>query len=295
LAFVASAPFDIAAPPSRYAHYAIIVGDSALKQYNEIFRYFEPSDTSRSTVYQRLPEELFWSLPITETQHISFRDLGTDTLLATVVHQRPDRDLFSRRFGTELQPADSLAPTDEQRAGFRSALRRIRQELQEIDTAFIWATPGPRIVRMRTASGIRDSVVRDSVARVARVHLERLAADVRLRLLEFHDFSTLGGSVTVGGSIKGTVDPGDAGWFRDDRLYVGMAVQCEGRRGGESTTEFAYLSLPDVENHQRADYLCLWVGDQGTEWTRVRPSAIRVRLVAHVRNDSVFGPWVAVR
>lgn len=299
VAFISEAPFTIGAPAQTrwYSGYVILVEDSALSQYNKIFQYFDPSDTARATVYRNLPTDLLVQFPITSAQPASFASLGNDTLRATVVFERPHHDLFYKLFDSNVITDDTLPPTDEQRAAFRSGLHRIRRELQETDTLLIWVMHGPRIVHMATASRLRDSLLQDSLAQIARVHLQGLVAEARVRVNSVDDFSTLlPMDVSPGGTVEGTVDPGVHGWYRGDkRLYWSVDVECEGRRGNQVTRDHAYMSLPDIGERQQAKYTCIWVGEKGRDWARVRPVQFRARLVVAVRGDSMRGAWADMR
>jgi hypothetical protein len=115
-----------------------------------------------------------------------------------------------------------------------------------------------------------------------------------LKVLEFEDYSHI--PELGGASVKGTVDPGEVGWYRSDRLNAGVEVECEGRRGDAVTSKYAYLSLTEVGDHQPTDFLCLWATQkEHRDWDRVHPNAVAARVLGFVQLDSMFGPWIRVR
>jgi hypothetical protein len=292
--FAQAMPYTIGAPESEYLGYKVMVSDEHLAAYNAIFTHFDPGDSSRTRIYKSLPEQLLLELPITRVHEIVVRETATDTAIATITFDRPERQLFLERMETELE-ADTFAhPAPERVTRFNDALRRARGELQQVDTARVYLTGDGRIVGIRTASFVRDSVVRDSAGRVARGHLERLVQSAVIRVEEVSDRSALNLGID-GASVRGVVDPKPIGWFSNSRLYVSMVVQCEGRRGDDATTTDGYVRLREMRHDTPDDFLCLWSGRDGREWTRVRPSQIRVRLMGIIMRDTIAGPWVQVR
>lgn len=295
ISFSQAAPFSIGSPSRRFSGYRIVVADSALGEYNRIFRYFDPHDSSRAHAYRELPGVLFWSLPVTRAKDVFVRQSDGDTLVATVVVERPEQRLFQERFRFVLE-ADSLPPTQSAIDEFRHALARVRNELQEPDTLVFRVVSGPYIVSIRTASGVRDSVVRDSLARFAHQRLERLVNEAKFANLEMSDYANLRSYAGLGGgAIKGDVRPGASGWFKDARVLTDIRVQCEARRGDQSTAGDAWVNAEEGTVTGTRDFLCSWHGDQAREWDRIRPIEFRVRLMGAGGFDSVFGPWVSVR
>ena len=290
--FAKAAPFTIGTPERAYSGYTVIVVDSGLPAFNEVFRYFEPKDTTRAALYRGLPAEFLSRLFITNVVSVTYRT-ARDTLFATVVFQRPDRELLTRRLRANWSTTDTAAPTEELRAAFRAALGRARSELQETDTAFLLVLPGPRVGTLRTASGIRDSVRFDSLTHVARISIERLVREAHVASTSFNDYSSL--DTRTGGAVEGFVTPGDGGWYHSKSIYSGLEVECEARRDTGTTKAVGYVLVADVAPRSPVHFLCLWTGDIAAEWFRLRPKHVRIRLVGYVVRDSVFGSWITVR
>ena len=294
IAFVEEAPFGIAAPKDSWSGYSVVVTDSALPRFNKLFRYFRSDPTDRTENYQALPGQLLWALPVTRTVGVVSRRLGGDTLLVSVVFERPDPKLFSEALVRLLGiGGDSFPPSQEKREAFRSALLRAKQELPTVDTAYFRVTPQPHIVYFRTGSGIRDSILRDSLSLVAGIHLKKVAEQATFELSKFTYFRF--GAPPLGGSAQGTVRPGEAGWYVTPGVYVSLQVQCRASRGAEHVDQIAYI-LPKTESpHKREDFLCMWLGDEAEQWDRIGPTHLSVRFVSIVRGDTISGPWHELR
>ena len=291
VAFAGEAPFTIAAPKDQYSGYLIVVRESARESYDRIFRYYRITNRSRANTYRLFPEWFFKSMPITKVEAILYQEAG-DTLRATVAYERPLADNFTDRFESILSSDDTLPPTPEKILEFERAVGRIRQEPLERDTAFIWVVKGPRVVRTVTASAIRDSIARASLIRVARENLKRVVETARVNVDEVKDYSSVG--LGTAGAVRGMVYPGAAGWYKNERVVLGYLVQCEARRDSAVTVEEGYVAF-NTGSHTPDDFLCLWVNDMASEWIRIKPVSVRVRLVAHLGSDSIYGAWVTAR
>lgn len=288
------APYTLEAPESEYSGYSVAVEDGHLEAYNALFTYFDPGDTARARMYHRLPELLLSELPITRVEATDIKEAGADTIQATVVFQRPDRKLFTERLQRDLTTDSIAPPTAERISRFAQTIERGRAELQQIDTAFIYMTDGPRIVQIQTASKVRENMIADSIRKAARQHLEELVSTATVRVLEFNDRSSLGLGLD-GASISGVVDPRPTGWLGATPFYVEMTIECEGRREDDVTRAYGYVALQGPPAMTTDDFLCLWSGRDGREWTRVKPHEKRVRLLAVLYPDTIHGPWVSVR
>ncbi len=178
---------------------------------------------------------------------------------------------------------------------FKGTMARVRQVLQSVDTARFWIVDGPRIVKFRTAT-----YVRDSVALVERVRMTRAQIDTMMRVGRFSsitvkDYSRLRlySGYTGGGSITGFLDRG--GVTLDTGAVVHLEVECEARRGSKATFQGGYLSVSDLRYSRRNKFLCLWSGDDASEWQEVQPNEYHVRLLATIGLDSITGPWIEAR
>lgn len=287
------APFTLGPASDEYSGYAIEVRDESLPLYNRVFSYVDAVDSTRADSYKSLAADIFWHLPITRVTATRFTKAAGDTLVATVIYERPDPQLYDQRFLDVVFQADSTKPSSATKETFSTLIRRVRQELQVTDTAHVYVASGPRVVRFRTATMLRDSVRADSAKRVALSHLTELVNQARISITEVNDWSSVRG--VDGGAISGMVDPGSPGWYKNTRPYTGVAVQCEASRGDNVTTVTGYIIVDAKQQHEPDDFLCLWAGEDGRRWNRVRPQQLRVRLVAHVHGDSLFGPWVLAR
>lgn len=290
MALASAAPLALG-PVSETTYTNIVVTDSGLADYNRIFRYFDPKDSTRAKVYERLPSDLLLGV-LFNTSHQKLRSrTNGDTLIVGFSFERPVRALFSRAL-SEVSAPDSGAPSDAVKRQFREALTRVRRELQETDTAHFYVTPGPRIERIRTASGVRDSIRGEAVRGHAVAHLRVVANGVRYARIRIRDeFEYAGG--TVGGSIRGLIMPIDTTWYRGaEGIYVEQRVDCQASSGDQTTTQDASLS-PDLVGRQSGDFICLWLSPD--DWIRIRPNRFRVRFVAIVSGDTIAAPWTEVR
>jgi hypothetical protein len=296
IAFAAQAPYELDAPTNEYSGFNVVIADSALERYSALFERFTFPDTARVTWYRALPFRFLYLMPISSVESIAYTEIG-DTLLAAVVFRRPNRKIFEDELHSAILVADSAkAPSADQKAAFASVLKRAKAELQETDTAFLYVLEGPAIVRLRTALQTRDSVVAETRAAEALKHLTQLVRMAKVTIEEFDDYSksSLSGSVPTGGSIKGWVDPNPVGWYVEEGIYTGTWVECEGRRDNLVTRETSYVALSGASN-QEDDFLCIWIGADGASWVRTDPTSVRVRLVAFVDRDTVFGAWTSVK
>lgn len=293
--FAQGASFVLATPENAYAGYSVVVADSSLADYNVIFGLFQVPDEHRAEFYRQLQTEIFWSLPISSVLDRGFHENG-DTLLATVVFERPASEALMARVSSILNVVDARArPPEEAQAAFREAVARVRAELQVVDTVYAKVIPGPRVVGLRTAAMIRDSIVADSLRLEARDHLRALVQEADVQVWEFRNDDRTPTGTPFGGVIKGEVDPGVVGWFLHPDVYASVEVQCEGVGETGSTTTRWYLGLRDPAPDAAEDFTCLWFGDEARAWTRIQPSLVRVRVLAVLYPDTLFGEWVTVR
>jgi hypothetical protein len=215
-------------------------------------------------------------------------------LKVVAIYQRVAAALMQQFLNDFISLADTVPPTDEQQKRFRSTLGRLKQQLQETDTAYFWVTKAPYIARIRTASQIRDSIAQVKEDEKARAELQRLFAQASFtgfKVSIYPDRYPLDG----GGSITAIIDPGTAGWYRRPDKSV-MEVQCEGLNGGRITRENSYI-LSNIGLHEREKALCLWSGDAAREFNDIQPSTFRMRLIGKLGaflQDTVFGPWVNI-
>ena len=279
LAFAQSAPYSI--NPN-----AIIVNDSALPEYNQVFAYLEQSESTRLRLYEETPGQLLLYFPVTRVLSASHQ-ASSDTLLSTIIFEKPLN--FSERLRSAGQSWDTL-PLNEQRERLAEFLRRSRAELQEQDTALFTTVRGPKITRMVTRQWIRDSVVAESTYAAVRSSLQHLAQNATFRRIEFADYSRLG---RYGGSLKGYVYPNDATWPSESG---GLAyVECEGSTATDTTTVTAYVGYGTRNTSLRDEFLCFWAdGSEAADWQRVRPQSIRVRLLGVTGRDTSYGSWTTL-
>jgi hypothetical protein len=295
MAFAAASVSGAAAAAESERFFQVVVDDSAVERYTKVFAYFDPKDTTRARAYRTTPITLLWNLTNTEFERIERRRAG-DTTMIRVRMQRPEWKLLEQRVANLVFTGDSTPPTADQQTAFRAALQRVRRELQEADTAIFWIVDGPRIAAVRTTRGIRDSVVRDSIAKVERVRIARFAEGARLGDFEVSDYSRLaaisrGGM--DGGSVRGTITPAPGGWPKQDpSQFVSTEVHCEGSNGTDVVRGTSYLSEEELEKPGKSEFLCLWTS-LDREWRRVRPTTFRVRFVAlnRANRDTIAGAW----
>jgi hypothetical protein len=294
LLFAEQTPYTLAAPAARDEGFGIAVKDSALSNYNAIFKYFEPKDTTRARVYRTLASDLYFRLPVTHLDQLSSKTTNGDTLKVTAVYTRPNAKLFEKTLLDLVVKSDTTAPTRAQQQVFEAFVKRAKQELQDTDTAFFWVVNGPRIVRLRTASEMRDSVTRKAASDSAMKQFAGLVSNASFSGLAVKRF-TYTPSDYVAGGVNGFIDPGLQGWPTLPADYYGdVHVACEARNGDQAVGEVGYIILKNLSSHQRAKVLCLWSGEKAQQWADVGPKSFRVRLVAGTTRDSVVGRWTDV-
>jgi hypothetical protein len=148
---------------------------------------------------------------------------------------------------------------------------------------------------MITATGLRDSLLTDSLGRIALERFRAFVTTAQVQVAEYDDYSSLSGVYPTGGAIKGLVRPTTEGWHKTERINAFLMVQCEALRERLSTRTEGYLLPQGPDPLAPTDFLCLWAGSKGQEWIDVRPREVRVRLVGAVGKDSIHGAWIQVR
>ena len=295
LLFAEQAPYTLAAPAARDEGFGIVVKDSALSNFNSIFKYFEPKDTTRERVYRMLPGELYFRLPVTHLDQLSTKSTAGDTLKVTAVYTRPNAKLFEKTLLNLVAKSDTIAPTMAEQQAFEAFVKRAKKELQDTDTAFFWVVDGPRIVRVKSASEMRDSVARKAATDAAMKQFPGLVTNASFSGWAVKRF-TYYPSDYVAGTLEGFVDPGLQGWpTLPGDTYVDVHVACEARNGDQAVGEIGYIILKKLSSHQREKALCLWSGEKAQQWAALSPKNFRVRLVAGAARDSVVGPWTDIK
>jgi hypothetical protein len=294
LAFAQEAPYMIGSPAERSSGVLLAVKDSALTSYNRIFKYFEPKDSSRATVYGTTPQHFLFFLPITHLDKLWSRKLPADTLQVVAVFSRPERTVFEKTLFEVFPSRDSVSATSNQQIEFQRFITRSRQGLQDTDTALFWVVDGPRIVRFVTAHQIRDSVAMKGLSDAQLKEFTRfinVASFSKLGVTRYPVASSY--NLEGGGSITGMLDPGSAGWPKP-AVAGDMHVTCEARNGEEAVREVSYVILRRLSPHEKDKVLCLWASEEGQKWNDLKPNTFRLRLVGVVGRDSVTGNWVEV-
>jgi len=295
LLFAEQAPFTLAAPAARDEGFGIAVKDSALSSYNAIFKYFDPKDTTRARVYRTLPADLYFRLPVTHLDQLSSKTTNGDTLKVIAVYTRPNAKLFEKTLLDLVVKSDTIAPTRAQQQAFEGFVKRAKQELQDTDTAFFWVVDGPRIVRVKSASEMRDSVARKAATDAAMKQFTGLVSSASFSGLAVKRF-TYTPSDYVAGAVNGFIDPGLQGWpTLPAETYGDVHAACEARNGDQSVGEVGYIILKSLSSHERAKVLCLWSGEKAQQWADIAPKSFRVRLVAGTGRDSAAGSWTDIK
>lgn len=294
--FAASATFDLGKPTSKYSGYSVRVADAELSKYNSVFENFLIPSMPREDLYARLPLGLVYSIPVTKVISYSTVDTTADSAMISVVFERPSLKLYKQQVLSVVETNDSLMPSKETRDRFSVELKRVRQELQEIDTARFWLTRAGKIARFYTASAERDEhsnkLARDSVL----VDLRRTIPLVSLTSVSVNDYSSLSsGGQSLGGSVEGTAIPGPSGWpHASEKVSVIHGVQCEATNGVQTSLEWGYLPDSKMTSNLPVRFLCLWSGDQAEKWKMTTPRSIKLRLLSVTGSDTVSSEWQSV-
>ncbi len=295
LTFAEKVPYTLGTRRERFGGFTIAVKDSALVSYNRVFAYFEPKDTSRSTVYGALPLELLTALPVTRLEKLSSNKVRADTLQVTAIFDRPDAKLFEETVLDLVFTGDSVQPSPAQRDQFQRSLTRIKQTLQEKDTAYFLVTEGPRIVKLRTASQIRDSVTLKKRVDASKKEFSRVVSAASFLRLTASDYSILASrGLDGGGSVQGLLDPGPTAWPKESDVFGILEVACEARNGDNFLGAESYVNFKKLLPREIEKFLCVWFGEDARKWNDLKPKTFRVRLLGHAGRDTVAGPWIDV-
>jgi hypothetical protein len=296
--FAGDAPFRLARAGSAFSGYSVVVKDSSIVRYNAIFEWFDPKDSSRSSVYADLPGEILANLPLARALSSTNEKVSSDTSRTVVVFSRPDLTLFVKALDEALARGDTTEPTAVAQERFTQTLQRARAGLQTIDTAIVDVANGS--VRIRTKSRMRASVELESRRASASKALRSLAEEIAFeRPIESNDYTSRSYSLDplrTTSTVNGSVSPGPAGWYVDDKISVIQHVQCAGVRGSDTTFTSGYISIDEkIGTHSSVDFLCMWYLESGDRWKRVRPESLFVRYTAVVSpKDTIRGKWTTV-
>lgn len=294
--FAQDAPFTIAAPTKATQSLSIRVRDDALKHYNAVFAYVDSGNPRRGDQYQSFPAELLIDLPITRVLSSSERYAGNDTMIATFAYLRPDSTIYESFLRGLASAVRSTGVTPAQVSQFDESFGKVRKELQQVDTVFIWIIEGPRVVRFRTASEIRDSVRFDELISETRPVIARVVNSARFVGAAVDDYSHLAAINPAfgGGSVKGFVLAGPPGWYQVRGLSVLYQVQCRAGHDDPHAQASGYLDTDTTTTTTSKDYFCLWTDAAAGKWRASWRRGIDARLVATFGADSVAGAWQTV-